>query len=168
MRLKNAFRYYQKHIAPSCLQKREIYQMYNFPTAGLVPFRDWEVFCAILMQTKARKGNGSDLPLHEVKSAKKGNSFEYQYHRHSGLTKLKHDQSIDHLFVVYQDDTYQDIDVYMMPSQDMFSIIASWEPKVIESYSAANPKQRCRESISYTTVVEKGIKLVTIRKGMMV
>ncbi|MEM8639910.1 MAG: hypothetical protein AAGG51_14010, partial [Cyanobacteria bacterium P01_G01_bin.54] len=66
---------------------------------GSVGSKDWEVFAAILLNDRARKGDGADLEHYEVKSATTGSSFEYQYHRNHGLDKLTDDRSVDHIFV---------------------------------------------------------------------
>ena len=46
---------------------------------------DWEVFASMLVKDLGRKfGAGIDLANYEVKSAKQGASYEYQYHKNTG------------------------------------------------------------------------------------
>ena len=53
----------------------------------------WELFGSILTGKKGTAGYGADLDGIEIKSAIAGSSFEYQYHLHTGLAKLKEDQT---------------------------------------------------------------------------
>lgn len=97
-RTREAYEYYAQHMLSPLRAKAPVYKERNLPMEGLAPFRDWEVLVAILVDDKGSAlRSGADLLNHEVKSAKKGGGFEYQYHRVRGLEKLDHDLTIEHL-----------------------------------------------------------------------
>jgi hypothetical protein len=94
-----------------------IYRERSISAEGIVPFRDWEVFAAVLGDDVGSGfAVGNNLTRHEIKSAKFGGSFEYQYHKNTGLAKFDHDQTVDHVFVVY-DDSYRSVDVYTLAAE---------------------------------------------------
>jgi len=65
---------------------------------------DWEVFASILVKDVGKKlASGIDLAGHEVKSAEKEGSFEYQYHKNTGRAKLRDDMQAGHLFFTHAD-----------------------------------------------------------------
>lgn len=136
-------------------KKRIIYERCGFSPIGTITFRDWEVLTAILMKDECKPGNGSDLKRHEVKSAKMGNSFEYQYHKHTGLEKLEEEKSIDHIFISYSDH-YDEVELRRMKASELSETFDQWRSHVIESYQGEKPKQRCRHSISYVFVKTHG------------
>jgi len=128
--------------------------------------RDWEVFAAILVDDRAKPGDGSDLMQHELKSAVRGNSFEYQYHRQHGLDKLASDQQIDHIFIARSTD-YRDVDVWRVLRNELSATFASWLPALQANYD--NPsRQRFRRSISYHFVTRQGQRLLQIQAGRLV
>ena len=88
LQVQKAYSFYSTYILKYSRDKAEIYGQYGFSLQGSVGSKDWEVFAAILLNDKARKGDGADLENYEVKSATFGGSFEYQYHRNQGLKKL--------------------------------------------------------------------------------
>jgi hypothetical protein len=60
---------------------------------------DWEVFASMLVNDLGSKlGAGIDLLNHEVKSAKRGASYEYQYHKNTGRENLARHPEVGHLF----------------------------------------------------------------------
>src|SRR5690349_14831268 len=80
-----------------------LYAARSIPPAVALP-ADWEVFASMLVNDLGRKfGPGVDLANFEVKSAKRGSSFEYQYHKNTGLEKLAKDKKVGHLFFSYTD-----------------------------------------------------------------
>lgn len=99
LQVQEAFSFYRTYILEYSRDKAEIYRKYGFSLQGSVGSKDWEVFAAILLNDRARRGDGADLVNHEVKSAVIGGSFEYQYHRNRGLNKLTDDRDVDHIFV---------------------------------------------------------------------
>jgi hypothetical protein len=141
--------------------RRKIYERLQFPLAGTISSRDWEAFVAVLMRDKAKPGHGCDLTRHEVKSAKMGNSFEYQYHRNTGLEKLEGDKQVDHIFVSYGDH-YDRIEVRRLKAEQLEGTLEEWRQNIIESYQTDNPRQRCRHSLSYSFVKEHGEELLVI------
>lgn len=160
-----AFKYYQKFLLADFEKRRRIYTILGFDLAGLISSRDWEVFCAILVGEKAKNRKGSDLKTHEVKSALEGNSFEYQYHRHTGLNKYQEDSNINHLFVSYRKD-YRSVIVYLIAKEHFTILTNGWLNKIKESYHSGTPKQRCRESISYNMVLKYGKIVFQVVDGM--
>lgn len=162
-----AYTYYVDHILGPLRAKTPFYEERQIPMEGLVSFRDWEVFAAILTDDKGSAlRSGSDLGNHEVKSAKKGGSFEYQYHRNHGREKLEHDLAIEHLFVVYESN-YQNVDVYVLGPEQFTDVAESWREQLVEAY--ANPRnQRFRKSVSYGKVIEEGTPIMQIRDGSLI
>lgn len=58
----------------------------------------------MLVKDLGRKlGAGIDLTNYEVKSARRGGSYEYQYHRNTGREKLLRDMEVGHLYFDYHD-----------------------------------------------------------------
>jgi hypothetical protein len=72
--------------------KLRLYGARNIPPGSIAMSSDWEVFASMLVKDLGRKfGAGIDLANYEVKSAKEGASYEYQYHKNTGLDKLAKD-----------------------------------------------------------------------------
>lgn len=136
--------------------KKFFYEKLGFSLSGTISFRDWEVLVAILMRDKHKPGNsGCDLMKHEVKSAKMGNSFEYQYHKHTGLDKLNSDKAVDHIFVSYNE-SYDTVEVRRILSKDLSLMFETWRSDIVKSYCQESPKQRCRHSITFNYVKTHG------------
>lgn len=154
-----AFGHYLGHILnPS---KNKLFKKYNFSTGSAVSSLDWELFAAILLNKK-KTGTSPDLNGYEVKSAKKGNSFEYQYHKTNGLKKLAEDQKVNHIFISY-DNQYQDIKVRII-SGDVFKNEAiDWDKGFRSNYNEG--KQRYRKSLSYKYVCSNGKIIMEIKNG---
>ena len=148
-------------------KKRKIFERLGFDLVGSVSSKDWEVLAAILMRDRAKPGNGCDLMKHEVKSAKIHNSFEYQYHRHSGLEKLEGDKFADHIYISYGDH-YDNIEVRRLTSQQLSETFHGWAARIVEAYNQENPKQRCRQSVSYGYVKEHGELIMSIKDGQLI
>ena len=104
-----AFEYYQTHI--NRVDFFQLLRSHGLKTSGSIPSIAWELFGSILTGKNGTCGYGADLDGVEIKSAIAGSSFEYQYHLNTGLTKLKEDQTVDHLFCSYEPD-YQSFDVF--------------------------------------------------------
>ena len=143
--------------------KAEIYKQYGFSLQGSVGSKDWEVFAAILVNDRARRGDGADLMNYEVKSATLGGSFEYQYHRNRGLNKLTDDKGVDHIFVA-RSETYMNVEVWLVERTKMISTFDRWLPELIQNYEAAD-RQRFRRSVTYGFVRNQGIRLLGIISG---
>ena len=166
MHLEQAFKYYQKFLLADFEKRKNIYTKLGFDLAGVVSSRDWEVFGAILVGDKAKGKKGSDLRRYEIKSALEGNSFEYQYHAHTAISKFEEDCNVDHLFISYKKD-YRDFVVYLL-NKDVFARLAEgWLAKIMSSYYSGPdlPKQRCRESISYKNIFYRGSVVFEVKNA---
>ncbi len=163
-RQEEAFAYYEEHILAPLRAKRPIYEERNIPMEGVVPFRDWEVMTAILADDRGSAlRSGADLLHHEVKSAKEGGSFEYQYHRSHGVEKLDHDLTIEHLYVVYRSG-YLDVDVYSLSAEQFAEVGETWRDGLIENYRTA-ARQRYRKNMPRRKVLGEGTAVMRIRDG---
>ncbi|MEH2395711.1 MAG: hypothetical protein V7K21_30040 [Nostoc sp.] len=130
---------------------------------GSVGSKDWEVFSAILLNDRARRGDGADLVNYEVKSAVIGGSFEYQYHRNRGLNKLTDDRDVDHIFVA-RSETYTNVEVWLVERTKMVPTFDRWLPELLQNYETAE-RQRFRRSVTYWFVRSQGIRLLEISDG---
>jgi hypothetical protein len=163
-RIYEAYDYYAEHILAPLRAKEPIYTERNIAMVGLVPSRDWEVMGAILVDDRGDASrSGSDLQNHEIKSAKAGGSFEYQYHRNRGVEKLDHDLTIEHVYVIYQEG-YLDVDVYSLTAERFAEVGETWRPGLIENYRTA-ARQRYRKSIPKRKVLTEGRAVMRIRGG---
>ncbi len=162
-----AIEYYRTHIILPHEAKLPIYQARHISPEGIVPFRDWEVFAAVLVDdVGSGLATGSDLVRYEIKSAKFGGSFEYQYHRNTGLVKLSHDLNVDHLFIIYSD-SYRYVDVYLLTKDQVKRFFAVWQPLLESNYLDAT-RQRFRRSIPYGEVTSTGTLVLQIRNAALV
>lgn len=123
------------------------------------------MFAAILVNDRAREGDGADLIHYEVKSAVLGSSFEYQYHRNRGLEKLADDKSVDHIFVA-RSETYTDVEVWLVGRTQMIPIFDRWLPELRQNYTA-EARQRFRRSVTYAFVKHQGTQLLVISDGTL-
>ncbi len=161
--IQEAYAFYRKYILEYSRDKAEIYEQYGFSLQGSISSKDWEVFTAILLNDRARGGDGADLENYEVKSAIIGSSFKYQYHRNRGLDKLTDDRSVDHIFVA-RSETYTDVEVWLVERTKMISIFDRWLPELRQNYETA-AKQRFRRSVTYAFVRSQGVQLLEISAG---
>ena len=164
-RIKNAHEFYKRFIYLEELQ--QLLEKHKLPVAGSIPSVNWELFGAILTGDEGKGGYGSDLKLHEIKSAKETGSFEYQYHLHTGKQKLVEDMKVDHLFISYSPD-YQNVDVRIISGDKLKQKFESWLPGLIANYKGAKRKQRYRRSISLGFVKKHGTMVMQIKKGELV
>lgn len=163
LQVQEAYSFYRTYILDYSRDKAEIYEQYGFSRQGSVGSKDWEVFVAILLNDRARRGDGADLQNYEVKSAVIGSSFEYQYHRDSGLDKLTDDREVDHVFVA-RDENYMNVEVWLVEHTNMISIFERWLPELLQNYETAE-RQRFRRSVTYGFVRSQGIRLMEISAG---
>ncbi len=167
-----AFEFYQIHI-----NRTEFFQLLRergLKTSGSVPSIAWELFGSILTGKKGTAGYGADLDGIEIKSAIAGNSFEYQYHLHTGLAKLKEDQSVEHFFCSYAPD-YQSFQVYFVSGKALDSeYFTEWIPLYQKNYGkeegteviASNKRrQRFRKSVSNGFVTKNGNLVMEVKDG---
>lgn len=121
------------------------------------------MFAAILLNDRARRGDGADLENYEVKSATIGSSFEYQYHRNRGLNKLTDDRDVDHIFVA-RSENYMNVEVWLVERTKMIPMFDRWLPELLQNYETAE-RQRIRRSVTYGFVKSQGVRLLAISSG---
>lgn len=163
--LKEAHEFYSKFIYNEELQA--ILAKHNFHAAGSVPSKLWEVFAAILTGDDGKGGYGADLKHHEVKSAKNGGSFEYQYHLKAGKVKLEEDMTVNHIFISYSPD-YKNVDVRMVEGSKLKEKFEEWRPGLIKNYDGPDPKQRYRKSVANGFVKKNGVLILKTQDGNLV
>lgn len=163
LQIQEAYSFYRTYILEYSCNKAAIYEQYGFSLQGSVGSKDWEVFAAILVNDKARRGDGADLENYEVKSATIGSSFEYQYHRNRGLDKLTDDRDVDHIFVA-RSETYMNVEVWLVERTKMVPTFDRWLPELLQNYETAE-RQRFRRSVTYGFVRSQGVQLLEISSG---
>ena len=128
----------------------------------MVMSEDWEVFASILLrQQGSTSRSGPDLGECEVKSAKAGNAFEYQYHRNSWQEKLAADRRAGHVFVWHQDELSK-VEVWFCEGSTMEEHFAKWEAE--RPYSGPG-QQRFRKSLSSSWVKTTAELLLRVENG---
>jgi hypothetical protein len=167
--LDKAHKLYLRHIYDS--EKIKLLSDYNLKIAGSVPAVLWELFGALLTERSGMGLTGADLIGWEVKSAKIGSSFEYQYHLNTGAGKLKEDCEVNHIFCNYSE-TYKDVEVRVMRGKVLAQkYFKSWEPDYLKNYDTSVPdsqrRQRFRKSISFGYVESNGELVLKIKDGMI-
>lgn len=163
LQTQEAISFYRTYILEYSRNKASIHEQYGFSLQGSVGSKDWEVFAAILVNDRARRGDGADLENYEVKSATIGSSFEYQYHRNRGLDKLTEDRDVDHIFVA-RSETYMNVEVWLVERTKMVPIFDRWLPELLQNYETAE-RQRFRRSVTYGFVKSQGVRLLEISSG---
>lgn len=140
--------------------KLRLYAARAIPKGSVAMSSDWEVFASMLVKDLGRKfGSGIDLANHEVKSAKSGCSYEYQYHKNTGRDKLSSDRIVGHLFFEYSD-TLDRVDLRYLHGSQLSNFFDTW----LSAYPDPYP-QRYRKSIPYGFVKKHGQLLMTIERG---
>lgn len=160
-----AFEFYSKHIYDA--EKIQLLKDNKLKVAGHVHSVIWELFGAILTGRKAEGITGADLVGWEVKSAKAGGSYEYQYHRNAHLEKLDEDCIVNHLYCSYTNE-YDGLEVRVMRGNELSEeYFSKWKPLCIEKYS--NPVNlRFRKSIGYGHVKYNGLLVLQVSGGKLV
>lgn len=169
-KIDDAYEFYSRHIYDE--EKIRLLRENNLKLAGSVPSVMWELFGAILTGRSGNGATGADLNGWEVKSAKIGGSFEYQYHLNTGAEKLKDDCKVSHLFCTYSE-TYKDVSVRVMKGNDLAkNFFKKWEPEYFLNYDSSAPanerRQRFRKNIPYTHVENNGQVILEIKDGLIV
>ena len=140
--------------------KLRLYGARLVPTGSVASSSDWEVFASMLVKDVGRKlGAGIDLLNHEVKSAKRGSSYEYQYHRNTGREKLTKDMLVGHLFFEYFDNL-REVELRYLHGSKLLSFFEDWLDHYPDPY-----RQRYRKSIPYGFVKQNGILLMSLKDG---
>jgi hypothetical protein len=160
-----AYSFYKTYVLDYSRDKSEIYERYGFSLQGSIGSKDWEVFAAILLNDRAKRGDGSDLVNYEVKSAVIGGSFEYQYHRNHGLDKLADDRAVDHIFLARSED-YRNVEAWLIDRAKMTATFDKWLPELLQNYENSE-RQRFRRSVTYGFVRSQGLQLLEISDGVL-
>lgn len=165
-----AYQFYTRHIYDE--EKIRLLNIHNLKVAGSVSSVLWELFGALLTERSGISPTGADLQGWEVKSAKAGGSYEYQYHLNTGASKLKEDCDVNHLFCIYSE-TYKDVIVKTIPGKDLaVDFFEMWQPQYTKNYDISIDKsqrrQRFRKSISSGYVKNNGILVMEIKDGKLV
>jgi hypothetical protein len=143
--------------------KLRIYGARSIPHGSGTMFSDWEVFASMLVNDLGRKlGGGIDLQNNEVKSAKRGSGYEYQYHKDGGRMKLARDREVGHLFFDHYDNL-REVDLRYLHGSQLADYFAQWLNEFPDPY-----EQRYRKSIPYTVVRDKGTLLMSLKDGEVV
>ncbi|MCF6337823.1 MAG: hypothetical protein L3J84_07695 [Gammaproteobacteria bacterium] len=165
-----AFQFYSRHIYDE--EKIELLVQHHLKIAGSVPAVLWELFGALLTERPGTGSTGADLLGWEIKSAKEGGSYEYQYHLNTGAVKLKEDCEVNHLFCSYSE-TYKDVVVRTIKGDDLAEkYFKAWQPDYFNNYDSSVPKeqrrQRFRRSISFGYVETNGCLIMKVEDGKLV
>jgi hypothetical protein len=143
--------------------KLRLYKARMIPPGTVAMSSDWEVFASMLVNDMGRKlGPGIDLANHEVKSAKRGSSYEYQYHKNEGRRKLLRDMEVGHLFFDHFDNL-REVDLRYAHGSVLKPFLEKWLGEYPDPYP-----QRYRKSVPYRWVKENGILLMTLKDGEVV
>ena len=149
--------------------KLRIYGARKIREGSVVTPSDWEVFASMLVNDLGSKlAAGIDLTNYEVKTAKRGGSYEYQYHKDSGREKLLKDARVGHLFFDYTENL-REIDLRYMHGSQLSTYFEGWLkdfPSTPEEYK--RQRQRFRKSIPYGVVKKEGKLLMTLKDGEVV
>jgi hypothetical protein len=140
--------------------KLRIYDARQIHPGSVAMSSDWEVFASMLVNDLGRKlGVGIDLANNEVKSAKRGSSYEYQYHKNEGRNKLARDMEVGHLFFDYFDNL-REVDLRYSHGSAMKPFFEKWLLEYPDPYP-----QRYRKNIPYQWVKKNGILLMKLTDG---
>jgi hypothetical protein len=143
--------------------KLRLYGARDIPPGTVAMSSDWEVFASMLVKDLGRKfGAGIDLANYEVKSAKRRGSYEYQYHKNTGMEKLVKDTEVGHLFFDY-DDNLKDVDLRYLHGAQLAHLFKEWLAAFPNPY-----RQRYRKNVPYGFVKQNGTLLMTLKDGEVV
>jgi hypothetical protein len=143
--------------------KLRLYGARKIPQGSVAMSSDWEVFASMLVNDLGRKfGAGIDLANYEVKSAKRGGSYEYQYHKNTGLDKLAKDLEVGHLFFDYFDNL-KEVDLRYLHGSQLTEFFGKWRDEYPDPYP-----QRYRKNVPYGFVKQQGTLLMTLKDGEVV
>jgi hypothetical protein len=140
--------------------KLRLYAARHVRSAGTAISSDWEVFASILVKDLGQKlAAGIDLSHYEVKSAADGGSYEYQYHKNTGKTKLAADMKAGHLFFEHGNNL-RVVHLRFAHGSQMEDFFRKWLDKFPDPY-----QQRYRKNISYQWVKNNATLLMTLTDG---
>lgn len=163
-----AYDLYVNHIYEE--EKISLLLKHRLKIAGSVPFVMWELFGAILTESSGDNTAHTDLIGWEVKSARLGASFEYQYKFDTGAEKLNKDCKVNHLFFTYSE-TYKNVIVRAISGKVLAkSYFINWENNHFKddgiSYNLKS-KQRLRKVIPLGYIESNGELIMEIENGIM-
>lgn len=141
--------------------KLRLYRARDVRAVGKVMTSDWEVFASILVKDVGKKlAKGIDLQGFEVKSAENDGSFEYQYHKNTGRTKLAEDMEAGHLFFSHSNNLRQ-VELRYATGRDLKEeFFAKWLQEFPTPY-----QQRYRKNVPFGWVVKHGQLLMRLENG---
>jgi hypothetical protein len=140
--------------------KLRLYKARGVRVSAAVMSSDWEVFASILVRDLGKKlAAGVDLTQHEVKSAFDGGSYEYQYHKHTGMEKLQRDAQVGHLFFDHRDNLRR-VDLRYAHGSTMTEFFDRW----LDEFPSPYP-QRYRRQIPFSWVSKNAKLLMTLTNG---
>lgn len=156
-----ALMYFHAYMYGPLQGKLRLYAARNVRSAGGTTMSsDWEVFASILVNDLGQKlAAGVDLSNYEVKSAAAGGSYEYQYHKNTGIKKLAHDMKVGHLFFEHEDNLRL-VHLRFAHGSQMRRFFKAWRDAYPDPYP-----QRYRKSISYSWVKKNATLLMTLTNG---
>lgn len=144
--------------------KLRLYGARKISSGSIAMSTDWEVFASMLVNDLGSKlGTGVDLTNYEVKSAKAGGGYEYQYHKYTGREKLAKDMEVGHLFFEYWDNLKHVELRYAHGSELRYEFFEKW----LKSFPDPYP-QRYRKQVSNNWVREHGKLLMTLHEGEVI
>lgn len=166
----NAFEFYSRCINDN--YKIDLYKDRDMKIAGTVSSSDWELFASLITGRRGDGITGSDLLGWEVKSAKRGGSYEYQYHLNTGEEKLNDDCNVNHIFFSYSE-TYENVIVKAIKGSELAeNFFLKWKPDYINNYDKSVPKsqrrQRFRKSIPFKYIEQHAITVLEIKEGVLI
>jgi hypothetical protein len=156
-----ALMYFHAYMYGPLQGKLRLYAARNIRSAGGTTMAaDWEVFASILVKDLGKKlAAGVDLSNFEVKSAKAGGGYEYQYHKNSGKEKLARDMKVGHLFFEHVENL-RIVHLRFAHGTQMKVFFKTWLENWPEPY-----RQRYRCGIPYGWVKENATLLMTLTNG---
>ena len=157
----DALSFFRTYMFAPLQGKRSIYEARNIRLGSAVTPSDWEVFASLLMGKRGNGGvSGVDLDGIEVKSALNEGSFEYQYHKETGIAKLASDMASGHLFITHSN-FLNLVTVRFVTGR---KLTKNYFSKWLKNYPNPYP-QRYRNSVSAGWVKENGKVLLVIEGG---
>lgn len=161
LELNDSMKFFSEFMYLPLQGKRRVYEERNIRLGSAVAASDWEVFASLLVNEKGNgKVSGVDLNEFEVKSAMNNGSYEYQYHKETGISKLIKDISVGHLFFNHSNFLNTVELRYVHGSEAQAEHFSTW----FKNYPNPYP-QRYRNSISFGWVAKHANLLLVIKDG---
>jgi hypothetical protein len=165
LHVQEALSFLREELLDPLARQRVIAAQFKLDGNAQISAKQWEIFAAVLLGRDGSSAPGStDLVGVEVKSAKVGGSFEYQYHRRIGAAKLAGDAHAAHLFISYAKD-YGEIEVRLLRSKQVHDTILGWKPRLEAAYASSVSHERCRVTLPYAMVRDQGQIILSFRDG---